>query len=93
MPKTPKIRLVSSKRQPGIVVIIIIITIIIIYYYYYFHHHHHYYLCLSKRYTETSTAIKFVLQRGQKQKNSKCLILNGNILPENMGMDMMILKV
>ena len=26
-------------------------------------------------------------------KNSKCLLLNGNISPENMGMDLMILKV
>ena len=60
MPRTPKIKLVSPKRLPGIVIIIIIMTIIVIYYYYYFYHHH-YYLRLGKRYTEkTGTAIKFV---------------------------------
>ena len=59
MPVTPKIKLVSPKRLPGIV-IIIIITNIVIYYYYYFYHHH-YYLRLSERYAEkTGTAIKFV---------------------------------
>ena len=59
MPGTPKIKLGSSKRLPGIIIIIIIITIIIVYYYNYFHHHH-YYLCLNKEYTGTGTAIKFV---------------------------------
>ena len=57
------------------------------YYYHFYNYHYHYYICLSNGHNQ------IYLPTRAKAKNFKCLILNGNISPENMDMDMMVLKV
>ena len=89
MPGASEIKLestwfVSSKCLTGILIIIIIICIIII-------------VIIIITYVWVKGTREQVPQSNLsnnegKSKKSKYLVLNGNISPENMGMDMMILK-
>ena len=88
MPRTPKIKIASTwylrfkcLSEPGITIIIIIIIIIII-------------TIVIDTYvwvkgTEEQVPNQNLTNRAEA-KYSKYLILNGNISPENMGMDMII---
>ena len=64
------------------------------YYNFFYSYHYHYYLCLSNDYSRTGIYhnLIYLITRAEA-KNFQYIILNGYILPENMGMDMMILKV
>ena len=66
------------------------------YYYHFYYNYHHHYLYLSNGYSRTGVAVyrnEIYLTTSAEAKNFKYLVLDVNISPENMCMDMMVLKV